>query len=229
MIKKLITYKSMYLVHIIPASEKLPPMKSDYFAFSLDVANAQVDFFKTQKSTTYVFYPTDALTREQILSLETISQREILFFSACAFKNERLDMAKELLLSSMQKDFIQKFYKVLKKKDYHIAYDHIMAYLNNVEPLTIYVRPFEQSISCRLEDFFKLLKSHEAYIDEIGDDLSLPKWDLDVSSFMGRDQIRVRVDERHIDSFEKTTGLNHLKWIEGEKTDYYTFEIILRP
>jgi len=229
MIKKLITYKSMYLVHIVPASEKLPPMKSDYFAFSLDMANTQVDFFRTQKATTYVFYPTDALTREQILSLETISQREILFFTACAFKYERIDMAKELLLSSMQKDFIQKFYKVLKKKDYPIAYDHIMAYLKDVRPTMLYERSFEQVVNCDKNTLFKCLKEHHAYIDKSNDDLQPAQWNTDLLSFMDKDQIRVRVDERYIDSFEKATGLNHLRWIEDNNTDYYTFEITLQP
>ena len=224
MIKKLVTYKSMYLVHIVPASEKLPPMKSDYFAFSLDIANAQVSFFKTQKATTYVFYSTDALTREQIISLETLSQKEILFFTACAFKNERIDMAKELLLSSMQKDFIQKFYNVLKKKDYPIAYDHIMAHLKDIKPTMSYVRSFEQVANCDKNTLFNVLKEHRAYIDK-GDE----EWDNDLSLFVERDQIRVRVDEKYIGSFERLTGLNHLRWIEGSNTDYYTFEIILQP
>jgi hypothetical protein len=229
MIKKLITYKSMYLVYIVPADEKLPPMKSEYFSFSLDMANAQVDFFKTQKATTYVFYPTTALTREQILSLETISQREILFFTACAFKNERIDMAKELLLSSMHRDFIQKFHAVLKKKQYPIAYDHIMAYLKDIEPLTIYVRPFEQDLPCDKNEFFHILKTHQAYIDKIGSDASFYQWERDLSSFTGRDQIRIRIDQNYLDSFEKITGLHHLKWVEGEDSDYYTFEVILQP
>lgn len=219
----------MYLVHIVPANEKLPPMKTDYFAFSLDMANAQVEFFQTQKATTYILYPTNALTREQILSLQSISQREILFFVACAFKHERLDMAKELLLSSMHKDFIVKFHSVLKKKHYPIAYDHIMAYLKEEKPTMIYERPFEQVAQCDKNTLFKILSEHHAYIDKESDDIQSSQWNRDLLSFIDKDQIRVRVDQKYIDSFEKVTGLNHLKWIGGETTDYYTFEIILQP
>jgi hypothetical protein len=229
MIKKLITYKSMYLVHIVPETEKLPPMKTDYFAFTLDMSNAQVDFFKTQKATTYVFYPTNALTREQILCLQSISQREILFFVACAFKHERLDMAKELLLSSMHKDFIVKFHRVLKKKHYPIAYDHIMAYLKEERPTMSYERPFEQIAQCDKNTLFNILKEHYAYIDKENDDIQPAQWNRDIFSFIDKDQIRVRIDQKYIDSFEDKTGLNHLKWVGGETTDYYTFEIILQP
>jgi hypothetical protein len=229
MIKKLSTSKSMYLVYIIPKTDKLPPMKSNYFAFSLDEKNAEVEFFKEQKHTTYVFYPTSDLTREQIISLETISQREILFFVACAFKHERIDMAKELLLSSLDWNFIRKFHKVLHKKQYPIAHDHIMAYLKGTEPTIPYVRPFEQIASCSKDVLFDLLHNHSAYIDKVNDDNQPSEWVTDLNSFKDQDQIRVRIDHKFIDSFEKETGLSYLKWMEGENTDYYTFEIILQP
>jgi len=231
MIKKLNTPKNFYLVYITPPNENIPSSKADFSFLLNENESVQViaDLNLNARYTAYSFYRTNDLTREQILNLQPLSQREILFFVACAFLNERIDMAKELLLSSANADFIKSFSKVLKKKDALIAHAHIIAHLNNKTPTTTFIRPFEQTISCSKNDLFKLLKDHFAYIDITRTDDIEPEWSRNLDAFKKADQIRVRIDHKFIDSFEKLSGLDHLKWIEGESTDYYTFEITLDP
>ena len=229
MINKLATNKNFYLVYITPPNEKIPSSKADFSFLLNENEPIQViaDLDLNARYTHYSFYATNDLTREQILTIQPLSQREILFFVACAFLNERIDMAKELLLSTLHKDFIKSFSKVLKKKDAIIAHENIMAYLNNRAPSLTFIRPFEQTISCSKNDLFKMLKDHFAYIDITRVDDIEPEWTRNLDAFKKADQIRVRIDHKFIESFEKLSGLTYLKWIEGESTDYYTFEINL--
>lgn len=229
MMKKLITPKSFYLIYVTEPHELTPLSKCNFGFLLNEEKETQVKFFdkEDKEYKSYLFYETNHCSREQILKLQPLSEREILFFVACAFLNERIDMAKELLLSTANAHFIKTFSKVLKKKDAIIAHAHIIAHLNNKTPTVQYIRPYEQKATCSKNDLFKILKDHYAYIDITRADDIEPEWSRNLDAFEKADQIRVRIDHKFIDSFEKLSGLDHLKWIEGENTDYYTFEITL--